>query len=264
MTEPATDWRAFFLGVGARGFDAPASPAWVLEQGGAPLLLVDCGPDIPEAYQAAYGHLPAALYLTHAHYDHIGGLEALAFHLRFADPPAPPCRLFVPAPLVPVLQRRVADYPGTLAEGGANFWDVFHLIPVSTGFWHRERAFRVFPARHHLPDSAFGLSLPGVFWYSSDTRPIPEQAIAHASHGEVLMHDCRIEGNPSHSGVADLEREYASEQRARMWLYHYQDAAAARRLETLGFRVARPREPILLRQDEAGSSALQASSTPAS
>ena len=89
MTEPATDWRAFFLGVGARGFDAPASPAWVLEQGGAPLLLVDCGPDIPEAYQAAYGHLPAALYLTHAHYDHIGGLEALAFHLRFADPPAP-------------------------------------------------------------------------------------------------------------------------------------------------------------------------------
>jgi len=76
------------------------------------------------------------------------------------------------------------------------------------------------------------------------------------------MHDCRIEGNPSHSGVADLEREYASEQRTRMWLYHYQDAAAAPRLETLGFRVARPREPILLRQDEAGSSAQQASSTP--
>ena len=69
------------------------------------------------------------------------------------------------------------------------------------------------------------------------------------------MHDCRIEGNPSHSGAADLAREYSPEQRARMWLYHYQDAHAATQLEALGFRVARPRVPILLRLDEEDSSA---------
>jgi ribonuclease BN (tRNA processing enzyme) len=246
MKESTIGWSAHFLGVGARGFAAPASPAWVLERGGAPILLVDCGPDIPEAYEDRYGYLPTALFLTHGHYDHIGGLEALSFRLRFADLPAPLCRLFVPAPLVPVLQRRVADYPGTLAEGGANFWDVFQLIPVSTGFWHQELAFRVFPARHHLPDSAFGFSLPGVFWYSGDTRPIPEQAIAHASQGEVLMHDCRLDSNPSHSGVADLEREYPPCLRQRMWLYHYQEVGAVPRLEALGFRVVHPGTPVVL------------------
>jgi len=49
--------------------------------------------------------------------------------------------------------------------------------------------------------------------------------------------------------------EFSPEQRARMWLYHYQNADAAPRLEALGFRVARPRVPILLRVDEEDSSA---------
>ena len=30
----------------------------------------------------------------------------------------------------------------------------------------------------------------------------------HASHGELVAHDCALAGNPSHSGVDDLEREY--------------------------------------------------------
>lgn len=239
-------WQARFLGVGAAGFPAPSSAAWVLERHEAALLLVDCGPEIPEAYHRQYGHWPGALYLTHTHYDHIGGLESLFFALRFADPPPPLCRLFVPAPLVGMLQQRVADYPGTLAEGMANFWDVFQLIPVSAGFWHRNLAFRVFPARHHLPGSAFGLALPGVFWFSGDSRPIPEQAIAHAGQGEVLLHDCRLIGNPSHSGIDDLDREYPLALRERMCLYHYQDARAAIQLEASGYRAARPAQPIAL------------------
>ena len=41
-----------------------------------------------------------------------------------------------------------------LAEGGANWWDAFQLIPVSTGFWHAGLQFAVFPVRRHQPEEA--------------------------------------------------------------------------------------------------------------
>ena len=40
-----------------------------------------------------------------------------------------------PIRLVEILQRRLADFPNMLAEGGKNFWDEFQLIPVSERFW---------------------------------------------------------------------------------------------------------------------------------
>ena len=49
--------------------------------------------------------------------------------------------LYVPVPLIATLQRRLADYPNLLAEGGSNFWDVFQLVPVSESFWHRQLLF---------------------------------------------------------------------------------------------------------------------------
>ena len=93
------------------------------------------------------------------------------------------------------LHHRLAAGVSCLAEGGVNFWDSFRLIPVDTGFWLKHNHYRVFPARHHLPDSAFGLALPGQFFYSGDTRPIPEQLLLHASQGEVILHDARVTGD---------------------------------------------------------------------
>src|SRR6185437_9475181 len=44
-------------------------------------------------------------------------------------------RMFLHANLLPILQARVGDYPNAVAEGGANFWEGFHLVPFSRGFW---------------------------------------------------------------------------------------------------------------------------------
>jgi ribonuclease BN (tRNA processing enzyme) len=244
-----------WLGVGSASALELGSASGVLEADQQPLLLVDCGPATWQQYLNAYGQLPRALYLTHGHFDHIGGLEQLFYKAWFAEPRAA-IKLFVPIGVVPVLQSRLAEYPSLLAEGGANFWDAFQLIPVSTGFWLERLWFECFEARHHLPGSAHGLALRGSFLYTGDTRPVPERLLRHASAGEVILHDCGRLSNPSHTGLDDLEREYQPEQRARMVLYHYGSAADGAVLEAAGYRIARPGQRLELRGPlgaEAGS-----------
>lgn len=235
-----------FLGVGSSQAVELGSASAVIERDGAPLLMIDCGQEALTAYLARYGAPPAALFLTHVHMDHVGGLERLFYLLYFDAERRGRTRLYLPAAIVPHLQSRIADYPGVLAEGGANWWDAFQSVPVSRGFWHDGHHFEVFPVRHHLPDTAFGLRLPGSVVWTGDTRPIPEMLAQYADAGEVVAHDCALEGNPSHSGLADLEREYPAPLLARCVLYHYGSHADGDTLRARGRRVASGGEAIAL------------------
>lgn len=235
-----------WLGVGSASALELGSAAGVLEVDQRPLLLVDCGPSTWRQYLDAYGELPTAVFITHGHFDHIGGLEQLFYKAWFAEPRRL-IRLYVPVGVIPVLQTRLAEYPSLLAEGGANFWDVFQLVPVGSGFWLERLWFECFEARHHLPGSAHGLALRGSFLYTGDTRPIPERLLRHAAAGETILHDCGLHANPSHTGLTDLEREYQPEQRARMVLYHYGSAADGAALSAAGYRIARAGERLALK-----------------
>jgi ribonuclease BN (tRNA processing enzyme) len=210
-----------FLGVGNAQATALGSSSAVLEKCGNPLLLIDCGPDTLNRFGQTYGKPePAALFITHTHFDHIGGLESWFYRLMTGHLTLQP-RLYIPVKLLPILQSRIADYPNLLAEGGSNFWDAFQLIPVSERFWLDNLLFDVFPVRHHEHDTAFGIALKGHFLYTGDTRPIPEMLIRFASRGELIFHDCSVDSSPSHTGLADIRRAYRPEQWRRMILYHY-------------------------------------------
>lgn len=239
-------WSLRFLGVGNSQAVELGSASAVVERDGLPLLMIDCGPEALTAFLHAYGAPPPALFITHVHMDHVGGLERLFYKLYFDPARRGRVRLYVPATVVPHLQSRLADYPGVIAEGGANWWDAFQLVPVSRGFWHEGSWFDVFPVRHHAPDSAFGLRLRGSLVWTGDTRPIPEMLAHHAAAGEVIAHDCALVGNPSHSGVDDLEREYDPGLLSRLVLYHYGSAAEGAALGERGHRVAEPGERIAL------------------
>ncbi|MDO1527408.1 MBL fold metallo-hydrolase [Fulvimonas sp. R45] len=232
------NWHLHFLGAGAAHAAELGSSAAVLERDGEPLLLIDCGPDTLDRYRAAYGDLPRALYITHTHLDHVGGMERLFTRVWFDEALRGRIRVFCHAALVPWLQARVADYPGVLAEGGANYWEAFRLVPCARGFWLDGLWFDVFATRHHRPDTSFGLALAGSFAFTGDTRPIPEVLGRHAGGDELVAHDCGLHGNPSHTGIEDIEREYDAALRARLLLYHYGSAADGAALAARGYRIA--------------------------
>ena len=239
-------WTLRFLGVGSSQAVELGSASAVIESNAVPQLMIDCGQEALSAFLEAYGQAPSALFITHVHMDHVAGLERLFYKTYFDPQRRGRVRLYVPASVVVHLQSRLADYPGVIAEGGANWWDAFQLVPVSRGFWHAGYWYEVFPVRHHLPETAFGLRLQGSLVWTGDTRPIPEMLARHADAAELIAHDCALSGNPSHTGVDDLEREYDSALRARMVLYHYGSGAEGEALRERGYRVARPGEVLAL------------------
>jgi len=247
-----------FLGVGSAQAVELGSSGAVLERDGAPLLLIDCGPETLSRYLEIYADAPRAVYVTHTHMDHVAGLERLFYRAYFDPSLKGNVRLFAHAALLPHLQGRVADYPNVIAEGGANFWDAFHLVPCSRGFWHAGLWFDVFPTRHHAPMTSFGIALRGAFAWTGDTRPIPEMLAQHAPAPALIAHDCGLVGNPSHTGVDDIEREYTKEQRARLLLYHYASEADGAALAAHGYRIAQRDERIVL----PAASAVVAAGTP--
>ena len=240
------NWHLNFLGVGAAHAAELGSSAAVLERDGLPLLLIDCGPDTLDRYMATYDAPPSAIFITHTHMDHVAGLERLFIKLWFDEHLRGNTRLFLHAGLMPWLQARVADYPGVLAEGGVNFWEAFRLVPCTRGFWLDGLWFDVFATRHHVPGTSYGLALDGCFAYTGDTRPIPEVLARHAGGTGLIAHDCSLVGNPSHTGIDDIEREYPAALRRQMILYHYGSAADGEALAARGYRVAATGERVAL------------------
>jgi ribonuclease BN (tRNA processing enzyme) len=236
-----------FLGVGNAAAHDLGNAAVVLEDPRQrPLLLIDCGPTVLPAYLDCYGELPHALFITHTHLDHVGGLEGLFYRLACHTRQRHLVRLYLPAALVERLQRQLADDPYKLAEGGMNFWDCFQVVPVGDQFWHANLSFDVFTVNHHGYRSAFGIRLREQFVFTGDTRPIPDALETFADAGEPVFHDCGLHENPSHTGLIDLAKNYPPELRERLILYHYESTSAAACLEASGYRVAHPGERFLL------------------
>ncbi len=223
-----------FLGTGNAHSRELGNSCAVFNQGECSLV-IDFGFSAYYAFLEEFDVLPEAIFLTHCHLDHIGGLENLFYRSYFNN--ASPIKLYVPVKIVPILHQRMASLEHILAEGNANFWDAFHLIPVGDTFWHKGYKFNVFEGRHHSMGFSYGISLRGVFLFTGDTKPIPEVINHIASQGELIFHDLSMFNQPSHTFFEELS-SYTKNVLSRCVFYHLSNQEQVENCKSNGLAVA--------------------------
>lgn len=204
----------------------------VLVEIGGKRLLIDCGSDA--RHSAKELGLTAldidAVFVSHLHADHVGGLEWLGFSTYFAaKKPAPD--LFVSTELADplwdnCLRGGMSSLQGQLADMGSFFR--LHRVPRGGNFLWQGVRFQLVQAIHvfngHALAHAYGLLFPAgskTVYFSGDQQFSPGQNMPFYRKADVIFHDTEI--TPSPSGVHphyEQLRTLPDDVRSRMWLYH--------------------------------------------
>lgn len=198
-------------------------------------LLIDCGSDARfslgelGATNANIGEWADAVYISHLHADHIGGLEFLGF-CSFFHPRKKKPKLFVVDTLVDSLWDSLKG--GMRSHEGVcltleSFFEV-HAIPINSLFRWEEVTFEPVQTVHIMDGMrivpSYGLmfgSNRDVF-LTTDTQFCPRQIERFYGEARLIFQDC--ETYPFKSGVHahyDDLKTLDPKIKAKMWLYHY-------------------------------------------
>ncbi len=241
-----------FLGVG--GAFAPIAKGnsnMMLTSESGKRLMIDFGTTAPYIYRDEFKLDFAdidALWISHLHADHIGGLEMLAFARYFipkrdASGQIIKIKLF----MVPELMRELWE---TSLKGGLesvegkvmNLTDYFECIPVPANgqFGWQGYIFQPVQTIHVMSGYQFKNSYGLIFcenqradvpsfaggphktFVTTDTQFAPYQLTHFYSHADIIFHDCETLAYKSHvhAHYEDL-RSLPKATKKKMWLYHY-------------------------------------------
>ncbi|MBB1072957.1 MBL fold metallo-hydrolase [Rhodoferax sp. 4810] len=231
-----------FIGVGA-AFTTPAyyQSNLLITADSGKRLLMDCGTDARFALAElgidgrTVGNVIDAVYISHLHADHIGGLEWLAFS-TFFNPTAPKPHLFIEERMMQQLwECSLRGGLGRIEGRQQTLTDYFNCQPLAAhATFHWEKiTFTLIPMLHVDVGSpphnhySYGLLLntadgPRV-WISTDTRFEREIIIKTGAVADVIFHDCETTAynTPVHAHYTEL-CTLPVEIKQKMWLYHYQ------------------------------------------
>lgn len=235
--------------------------SFLLQEGGQSLL-IDCGYQVPAAL-IHHGIRLAdidAIYISHAHADHIGGLEEVAFS-RYDWKNRP--RHFSEGQYAPRLianEQLLKDLWDKSLRGGLESMEGFVAsmetyfepapvapnTPVSWQGWNMDLIQQVHIMSGSVISNSFGLliSKPGhqtVYLTTDSQYDSPKQIRILYEKADIIVQDCEITGVDTarrlfvfgsgvHASYAELAgwpsanaTQLKPEIKARMWLSHYQD-----------------------------------------
>jgi ribonuclease BN (tRNA processing enzyme) len=215
-------------------------------------LMIDCGSFAPLALNEEMGLSEVdidAVYISHIHADHVGGLEALAF-CTFFNPTIPRPKMFIQGQYI--IQDDNQSFASGLArdlwsdslQGGlrgletedAQLHTYFDVNPVQENghfIWEGikfDMVQTVHVSARYKIENSYGLMWTDPdtnerIYITTDTQFCPVNAMtAYLKECDVIFHDCETSLFPSnvHASYERL-RELPDEIKAKMWLYHYHD-----------------------------------------
>lgn len=190
-------------------------------------LLIDCGGDarfsLLEIGRTAKDI--EAVYISHLHADHIGGLEWLGFSTYF-NPNCIRPRLYIVETLIHDLWKSLEA--GMVDVGGDKLTleSYFDVHPLKEGESFDYCGVKITPFRtNHVENMlSYGLFLEGdkKLLITTDTQ-FDVSLFDFYRKADIILQDCETSPTPSgvHAHYGDL-RELDLSVKNKMWLYHYQ------------------------------------------
>lgn len=224
-----------FLGAGAAFTMDNFQSNMLITSDSGKNLLIDCGGDVRHSLKAS-GYSVAdldAVFISHLHADHTGGIEWVAFNTHF-NPTLKKPTMFVNGKLADelwehTLKGGLGSIQGTLTTLDF-FFDVERVQKNSTFTWESIE-FQMVQVVHYMDGfdivPSYGLLFSvneKKYFITTDTQFNPNQIRDFYNMSDVIFQDC--ETTPFLSGVHAHYTELVTlndETRAKMWLYHYSD-----------------------------------------
>lgn len=204
----------------------------VLESASGKRLLIDCGSDARHSSKAA-GLTSKdfdAVYVSHFHADHAGGLEWLAFTTKF-DPSAKKPKLILhPSMLERLWNQVLSGGLESIQNEHCTIETYFDVYPVDeVHFIWEEISFEFVKTKHVYHDKylvpSYGLFFNNKktkVFITTDTQFNADHYLKYYQSADMIFHDCEttIHASCVHPQFHDLDK-LPPEIKAKMWLYHY-------------------------------------------
>jgi ribonuclease BN (tRNA processing enzyme) len=210
-------------------------------------LLVDCGSDIRWSLQEhgfKYTDIDA-VYVSHCHQDHIGGLEFLGYTRYFtreyqiqskAANPLPLPKLFCKREMIlPLWEKSLSGGMSCIDGIDRNIDTYFDVQPVDDKFYWEGIQFVLVQSEHisgkYTKMDSFGLIFTSQphgpsttdtresIYISTDTRFV----LSWAFETDVIIHDCETMYNSGVHAHYDQLKTLPDDIKAKITLIHYQD-----------------------------------------
>lgn len=216
----------------------------LIESSSKKMLLIDCGADARHALheRGLSGANIDAVYVSHLHSDHIGGLEWLAFTTLLMHHHK--LRLFIYKGLVePLWENALKAGLSSLDGQAATLETYFDVFPIEHQFRWEEIDFKLVEVLHIIDNNVvkpcFGLFIQtgnNNIFITTDTRFTPMQLKQYYESADIIFHDCETSEKKSgpHAHFLDL-KTLPEEIKQKMCLYSYNDGPLPDALEN-GFR----------------------------
>lgn len=194
-------------------------------------MLIDCGGDVRNSlYELGYSSTDIdAVYISHLHADHVGGLEWLGFAKFFIDK-NPPKLYISDDQRNPLWNNVLSGGMSTLEDQEANLTTFFRVMPIQDlKFVWEKQPFQLIKVIHsysnHQLLPSYGLLIQGEklkIFISTDSRFSPEFLALIYAQVDMIFQDCETSNfhSQQHAHYDELKNLDASIKR-KMWLYDY-------------------------------------------